>query len=544
MPGIVLDVDPRDFLTASDHAGSVARAIASAGATLRSGLSGSSQMAGSDPSGVKWATQYDDVAADAISGIDALENAFGQIAAGLSVTGLNYATADWLSSGESGHAPGYTVPSLPELACSAAPPSAAGGSRSSDIPGWEYVANFIGDMWPDGDTGKLRHAKSVWNAFADDLDAVHGAGSTKIMAVLAETRTPEQGAIESTVTTVRSKVSALAKESRNLATAAGDLADQIDMVHLETERVLQDLLQEIGATAVIGVGLTLVTAGLSDAAAGLAAGGEVAAAVARILSFIAELGSSVSRVVATVARAAGPLGEVVGLSDQMTIRIVTIAGDSVVSGVGGAVSNVGATLITDPSGDLEDAALDGFVGGASLGSIAGTLSMRRVYVVQLRKLKSAFAMSAAGVPTPYALYGSLTEREWFRRYFAGLTHADFHAQWKWPGDNGFVPGTAVPNTVPVGHTLSRITARTGAGGVANGEFATLPGTPFSDVAMPPDRLSTAFTTVRYEVVKPLPASVLQGPIAPWFEQPGMGVQYYFEGGINRFVDAGYLKVVP
>lgn len=48
----------------------------------------------------------------------------------------------------------------------------------------------------------------------------------------------------------------------------------------------------------------------------------------------------------------------------------------------------------------------------------------------------------------------------------------------------------------------------------------------------------------YEVVRPLPRSVQQGDIAPWFEQPGGGTQYFFRGhDIDWFVRKGYLREI-
>jgi hypothetical protein len=543
MAGTVLDVEPQDFVTSSSSAAAAARAVSSAGARLRGTLSGSSSMAGSDPTGRKWATQYDKVAADAVAGVDALETAFGQIAAGLSVTGLNYATAEWLSSGRSGHAPGYSVPSLPAALCSAAPPSSSGGTGSCDIPGWHYVADFIGDMWPDGDTGKLRAAKSAWESFADQLDTVHGTDVTRMLSALDGTTTPELPAIHETVSTVRSNVSRLSQEARNLASAAGQLADQIDKVHRQTEQELISLGEQLAATAAVGIGLTIFTAGLSDAAGALAAGGEIAAAVARILSFIAELGTTVSRVVETIAESAGAVARVAGVSEQITIRIVTIAGNSVVTGVGGAVTNVGATQIVDPGSNLAAAAVDGFVGGAALGVVGEVGSMARVAAVkQLHEFKlnlSDWADSRG--PTGYQIYGSLTERAWFKQYFKGLDENGY-ARWKWPvGENGFVNGVNQPHSLRVGQQITRLSAIG-----RDGKFATDPGTPFGQLALPPDRLAPNFVTTKYEVLKPLPADlkVMEGYIDPGFEQAGLGKQYYFPDGMQDLVDLGYLKVIP
>jgi hypothetical protein len=378
MTGVVLDVDAGDFVTASTSAATAASATASARSVLVASLASSSQMAGSDQNGVKWASEYDQAAATAVRGLDSLCTMLGSVSSGLAVTGLNYATADWLSSGQSGSAPGYSIPSLPALVCSAIPPTSSGGSRHSDIPGFDLVSGFIGDMWPDGDTGKLRSAARSWQSLADSLDSVHGSDAPRITAALDSTSTPELPAIHSAVSTVRSGVGQLASECRSLAGACNDFAEQIDKIHQQTERELASLLEQIAATAAISVGLTVFTAGLSDAAGALAAGGEVAVAVSRILSFIAELGATVTRVVDSIAEVAGSFARVAGISETITIRIVTIAGRSVVTGAGGAVTNVGVTEIVEPGADIGDAALTGFVAGAGFGvlgesaKVAGT----------------------------------------------------------------------------------------------------------------------------------------------------------------------------
>ena len=47
---------------------------------------------------------------------------------------------------------------------------------------------------------------------------------------------------------------------------------------------------------------------------------------------------------------------------------------------------------------------------------------------------------------------------------------------------------------------------------------------------------------RYRVVKPLPDSVTEGRIQPWFEQPGGAMQYKFgEHDIRWYVKNGYLE---
>jgi hypothetical protein len=58
-------------------------------------------------------------------------------------------------------------------------------------------------------------------------------------------------------------------------------------------------------------------------------------------------------------------------------------------------------------------------------------------------------------------------------------------------------------------------------------------------AVPYDRFKMPY--YRYEVVRPL--RVASGKAAPWFDQPGGGMQYKTGQSIQALVDKGYLKPV-
>ncbi len=40
-----------------------------------------------------------------------------------------------------------------------------------------------------------------------------------------------------------------------------------------------------------------------------------------------------------------------------------------------------------------------------------------------------------------------------------------------------------------------------------------------------------------------PVTVLAGPIAPWFGQPGQGIQYMLYSSVLTFIDSGFLTRV-
>ncbi|MGA1811632.1 glycohydrolase toxin TNT-related protein [Frondihabitans sp. 4ASC-45] len=261
------------------------------------------------------------------------------------------------------------MPSLPSAVCSAPPPSSSGGTRASDIPGFEYVADFIGTMWPDGDTGKLTAAASAWTALADSLDTIKSSDLTRVVDGLDGTDTPEMPSIRGTLSQVQTAVGQLATEARSIATGCTDFAAQIESVHTQTRQELNNLLLQIEATVGVSLLLTVVTAGASDVVGAGVVAGEVTFTVSRILTIIGEAAATVARVVDEVAVAAGSIARIAGISEQVTVRVVAFAGKSVVAGVGNSALNTVSTAITMPGADLNEAALSGFIGGAALGTL-------------------------------------------------------------------------------------------------------------------------------------------------------------------------------
>jgi hypothetical protein len=81
-----------------------------------------------------------------------------------------------------------------------------------------------------------------------------------------------------------------------------------------------------------------------------------------------------------------------------------------------------------------------------------------------------------------------------------------------------------------------------------GSYISAADAPYSQRALPPSNLDTSpsapdfpYNYHIYKVLKPL--SVVGGPIAPWFGQPGLGAQFYTggTGNIMALIAAGYLE---
>ncbi len=375
---VVLRVDTESFAEASAQARSVALLVGRAMSRAVSGFGGLSQMAGSDPNGLKWAASYDQACGQLMTYAAQLQDAVSTVSRKLAVTGYCYEVVELTNAGVTNV--GLALPS-PVVATSCPYiPSAAGGERKfpGPVPGMEWVAeqiaNLVGNMWPDGDTAKLDEASRVWHRLADDLDDVASTVS-KVPQALSGVNTPELSRIEDEVHRVRTFAKQVASACRELATACTALSGKISYVHVQTEITVGVTIGVIAATVAAALGLTVFTFGISDAVGVAGVAGETAGAVATIGGFIAELGASISAAVGGIAAStAGLVGISADLAATIGVTVGDITASAVLWGVAGAGENMLVTGVTQPdTGDLLGAAEEGFVGGALGGGIGAGL---------------------------------------------------------------------------------------------------------------------------------------------------------------------------
>jgi hypothetical protein len=139
-----------------------------------------------------------------------------------------------------------------------------------------------------------------------------------------------------------------------------------------------------------------------------------------------------------------------------------------------------------------------------------------------------------------------------------------YMNWRYPKDNGFL----VIHGKPVERTVTLLPGQEidlfgNPGNPAHpdmnkgGHFLSPADTSYEDRALPPTNLDTyaasaPFNYYLYIVLKKF--SVLAGPIAPWFDQPGGGIQDYLgdttgpclppDPGIANLVKEGYVQELP
>jgi hypothetical protein len=104
----------------------------------------------------------------------------------------------------------------------------------------------------------------------------------------------------------------------------------------------------------------------------------------------------------------------------------------------------------------------------------------------------------------------------------------------WPGNRGFAD-SPVKTVLSEGTVIDRY-------GSLTGQYAGTPGTTIAERGMAAGTESLRYT--RLEVIKPL--TVLGGRAAavPAFGARGGAIQYYLEGGLQKWIDLGYLRIVP
>ena len=144
----------------------------------------------------------------------------------------------------------------------------------------------------------------------------------------------------------------------------------------------------------------------------------------------------------------------------------------------------------------------------------------------------------------YRRSGDLTDAQLLAQYYDSSA-----SSWIYPPDNGYVIVNGQPieyvTTLVPGQDIDRY-------GSEYGSFLAPTGLPYAARSIPPQSLdSTPASTCNYhdyEVLKPF--AVDAGPIAPWFGQPGYGLQYQLNAALIAggpaqvnvlwLVDNGYL----
>ena len=99
--------------------------------------------------------------------------------------------------------------------------------------------------------------------------------------------------------------------------------------------------------------------------------------------------------------------------------------------------------------------------------------------------------------------------------------------------NGFLNGEYVEDIIEPGTVLDRY------GDNDSGRYFSPSGASFGERALPPFMKNKPKIT--YIATKPIPNK--KGLIAPWFDEPGMGIQHFTDMEVGYLMNNGYLKII-
>lgn len=190
-----LAVDPAALDSAG---GAVVAAGAGLGAVISSltaALAGCAGMAGDDPAGAVFGRSYDGSAAALVQAMSVARNGLCNLGDGVRMSAHNYSLAEAMSDVAGRAAP---LPAPPPSGCVGvgAPPSAVGGGGGAP-KGWGWVAPYIGMIWPNGDSTKLRAAAVAWRSAGTQFALTEIQSTAGPMGVIRAQQLPEAGLIES-----------------------------------------------------------------------------------------------------------------------------------------------------------------------------------------------------------------------------------------------------------------------------------------------------------------------------------------------------------
>lgn len=301
-----LEVEPTGYTRAGDPLRDAGQWVEQTLLNLRSALTSSASMAGTDSGGQSFASSYDGAAGSAVSAGAGLSASFHRMSALVAAAAHNHAAAEAASRPGGGG----STPSPPRGAGARmtpfSPPSAYGGTGVSP-DWWHYVLDHLaGLVWPDADTGALRIVGQAWRDAARSLATVTGQ-CDEAVTLLGEQQTPEVPQAQAAVRRLEGFVTQLSSEYSALGDACLQYADHVDSAHEQSTHLMEGVLAGLAVTAVVGIGLTLVTLGGSDVAAAAAASAEVAAGaeeVAGVLTVCTEAAGEGAAVAGDVAATA------------------------------------------------------------------------------------------------------------------------------------------------------------------------------------------------------------------------------------------------
>ncbi len=234
-----LVVDPEALNGAGAEIISVGEDLGSTVSTLTTALAGFHGMSGDDPAGAAFGRSYDNSSATLLEAMATTRNGLCRLGDGLRMSAHNYSVAE-AHSNISGHSQPLPGPHPTGAISATTTPSAVG--RGVGVPaGWGWVANYIGMIWPTGNSAKLRGAAAAWTRAGTNFQVSEILGAVGPMSSIGAQQIPEGPAIAAAFAETNRCAAGILQQCATIATHLTSYATKIDTVHA----AIIDLLSRI-----------------------------------------------------------------------------------------------------------------------------------------------------------------------------------------------------------------------------------------------------------------------------------------------------------
>jgi hypothetical protein len=234
-----LAVDPQVLDGAGAAVISAGEGLGSVISTLTTALSGCDGMAGDDPAGAAFGHSYNNSASKLLDAMTTTRNGLCRLGDGVRVSAHNYSAAEAMSN-VSGHSQPLPTPHQNSSISASSAPSAVGNGVAAPA-GWGWVSKYIGMIWPNGDSAKLRAAAAAWSSAGTQFDVDEIVGAVGPMGSIGAQQIPEGPAIAAAFATANRSAAGILQQCATIATQLTSLASKIDTVHA----AILDLLSRI-----------------------------------------------------------------------------------------------------------------------------------------------------------------------------------------------------------------------------------------------------------------------------------------------------------
>jgi hypothetical protein len=235
----LLAVDPEVLDGAGAALVSTGEGLGSVVSTLTTALAGCDGMAGDDPAGAAFGRSYNNSTSKLLEAMATTRNGLCRLGYGVRMSARNYSVAEAMSN-VSGHGEPIPAP-RPTAAVSAGSTPSAVGNGTNAPAGWGWVAEYIGMIWPNGDSAKLRAAAAAWTSAGTNFEVSEILGAVGPMGGIGAQQIPEGPAITAAFTDANRSAAGILQQCAKLATQLTAYAAKIDTVHA----AILDLLSRI-----------------------------------------------------------------------------------------------------------------------------------------------------------------------------------------------------------------------------------------------------------------------------------------------------------